>query len=384
MAHTYDAIVVGLGAMGSAATCHLARRGYNVLGIEMFQPGHDRGSSHGHHRMFRTSQVQSDGYVPLGKRTIELWHELQEESGQDLIRQIGEVHLRDLSGDPEKAAVVERMQRDGVWEVLDEKQLAERFPGFRLHDGMIATYEATAGFVRSEAGIRAHVVIAERHGATIRTGEEVTGWSVDGDGVRVDTVHGSYSADKLVITTGPWAAELLRDLNFPIQVERTVNGFFQPERPDWWQVENGAPDFLLTVPEGVFYGIPALGDVGLKIGLSGGRGKAPTTPRTIRREIDDSEIQFLRDVLNRYMPGAAGPELRRITCMGTYTSDDGFIVDRHPERSQVAFGCGFCGRGYKFSPVIGEILADLVMGKEYPLEIDFMRATRFEQEAVAG
>lgn len=380
MSQPYDVIVVGLGAMGSATTCHLARRGYNVLGIEMFEPWHDQGSSHGEHRMFRTSQVHSDGYVPLGQRAIELWHDLQDETGADLIRTVGEVHLRDPSISPHTAEVVERMRQDGVWEVLDERQLAERHPGFRLYDGMIATYEARAGFVRSEAGIRAHVKVAERHGATIRTGEEVTRWSADGDGVRVETRSGVYQAGKLVITTGPFAAELLRDLNFPIQVERTVNGFFLPERPDWWQVENGAPDFQLTVEEGSFYGIPALGGVGLKIGLSGGRGKAPTTPRTIRREIDDSEIQFLRDVLNRYMPGAAGSEQRRITCMGTYTVDDGFIVDRHPEHPQVALGCGFCGRGFKFSPVIGEILADLVEGNTYPLEIDFMRATRFEQK----
>jgi sarcosine oxidase len=331
--------------------------------------------------MFRTSQVQDDGYVPLGQRTIELWNTLQEESGADLIHMIGEVHLRDVKDAPDKLAVVEHMQERGFWEILSEQDLTERFPGFRLHDDMIATYEARAGFVRSEAGILAHVSIAERHGATIRTGEEVTGWSVDGTGVRVETTRGSYSADRLIITTGPWAAELLRDLNLPLQVERTVNGFFEPQRPDWWKVENGAPNFLLSVPEGIFYGIPSLGDIGLKIGLSGGTGKAPTTPRTIERNIKDSEIGFLRDVLDRYMAGASGPEQRRITCMGTYTADDGFIVDRHPEHEQVVFGCGFCGRGYKFAPVIGEILAGLASGQEHPLDTSFIGVRRFSPMA---
>ena len=257
MTQTYDAIVVGLGAMGSAATYHLARRGQNVLGIEMYQPGHDQGSSHGHHRMFRTSQVQSDGYVPLGRRTIDLWHELQEEAGIDLIHKIGEVHLRDISGDADRMATVEQLATEGFWEILDEQSLAERFPGFRLHDGMIATYEAEAGFVRSEQGIITHVEMASKHGATIRTGEEVTGWSIEGDGVRVDTSQGSYLADRLVITAGPFSEELLRDQSFPMQVHRAVNGYFQPERPDWWQIENGAPNFLLSVPEGSFYGIPS-------------------------------------------------------------------------------------------------------------------------------
>lgn len=381
MPERYHAIVVGLGAMGSATAYQLARRGVHVLGIDMFQPGHDQGSSHGHHRMFRTSQVQDDGYVPLGRRTIDLWHEIQEAAGTDLIHTIGEVHLRDVSGNPERMATVERLQDEGFWKILDEQTLKDRFPGFRLHDGMVATWEKEAGFVRSEKGIVAQVKLAEQHGATIHTGEEVTGWRVEGNGAIVETNKGSYSADRLIVTTGPWAAELLRELNFPIHVERTVNGFFQPWRPDWWQVENGAPNFLLSVPEGVFYGIPSLGDIGLKIGLSGGTFQTETTPRTIRREIDDSEIQFLRDVLNRYMPGAAGPELKRITCMGTYTIDDGFIVDRHPEHPQVIFGCGFCGRGFKFSPVIGEILAYLALGEEYPLEIDFMSAARFAPPA---
>lgn len=369
--------------MGSAATYQLARRGVKVLGIEMFKPGHDQGSSHGHHRMFRESQVQDDGYVPLGRRTIDLWQQLQKASGTDLIHRIGEVHLRHVGGDSEKIATVERLAREGFWEILDEKHLSRRFPGFRLYDGMMATYEKEAGFVRSEAGIIAHVSLAEHHGAEIHIGEEVTGWSPDGSGVRVETSEGSYAADRLIITTGPWADELLRDLHFPIQVERTVNGFFEPERPDLWQVENGAPDFLLSVPEGSFYGIPSLGDIGLKIGLSGGTGKAPTTPRTIERGIDDSEIEFLRDVLNRYMPGSAGKEIKRITCMGTYTRDDGFIVDNHPEYPQVVLGCGFCGRGFKFSPVIGEILAYLAMGDGYPLDISFMSALRFHEDEAA-
>ena len=381
MAVRYDVIVVGLGAMGSAAAHHLARRGATVLGLDMFQPGHDQGSSHGYHRKIRMSQLHNDAYIPIGKRTFELWNELEQASGQSLLRMTGEVQLRDLGGSEEKAAQVERMRQQGHWEILDEAELAARYPGFRLGEDIVAVYEATSGFVLSEAGIIANVTVAERHGGTIRTGEEVSGWSVDGDGVRVETTRGTCFADRLVITTGPWAAELLGDLNFPLRVERTVNGYFQPERPDLWTIENGAPTFLLNVPEGNFYGIPAVDDLGLKIGMFGGQGKAPTTPRTINRQIADSEIQLLRDVLARHMPGAGGPELKRMTCMCTYTSDDGFIVGHHPEHTQVTLACGFNGRGYKFSPVIGEILAHLAMGEDYPLDIGFMSANRFSPAA---
>ena len=380
---SYDAIVVGLGAMGSAATYQLARRGQRVLGLEMFQPGHDQGSSHGYHRMIRMSSTYDDGYVVLGERALDLWRELGSEAGRELVRIIGEVHLVHLGERPDYRMVAEEMRAGGYWELLDESQLADRFPGFRLHEDMLATYEANAGFIWSEAGIRAHVAMAERHGATVHTDEEVVAWEPDGDGVRVTTKDGYYRAERLLLTTGPWAAELLADLDFPYQVNRTVNGFFEPAREDWWTVEQGAPDFLLTVPEGSFYGIPSVDGLGLKIGLSGGRDHAPTTARTIEREIGDAEIDLLRNVLNKYMPGAAGAELNRITCMCNYTIDGDFIVDRHPAYPQVVFGCGFSGRGFKFAPVVGEILADLAADGTTRHDISFLAAGRFSPAEAA-
>lgn len=185
------------------------------------------------------------------------------------------------------------------------------------------------------------------------------------------------SSDRLVITTGSWASELLAGLGLPLRVERVVNGYFEPSRPDWWSAEQGAPDFLLSVPEGSFYGMPAVDGIGLKIGLSGGFGLGVTTARTINRHVDDSEIDFLRNVLDTYMPGASGPALRHATCMCTYTPDKGFIVDRHPAHEQVLIGCGFSGRGYKFASTIGEILADLATDDNARHGIGFMSAKRF-------
>src|SRR5690606_6228924 len=144
--------------------------------------------------------------------------------------------------------------------------------------------EAEAGFVRSELGIVNHVDLARRHGATVHDREEVVRWVADGDGVRVDTRQGTYRAGQLAITTGPWAAELLAGLNLPLQVRRSVNGYFQPARPEWWAIAHGAPDFQLDVPEGSYYGMPAVAGVDLKIGLSA---HEPTTARTVRRTIDE-------------------------------------------------------------------------------------------------
>jgi len=375
-----DVIVVGLGAVGSAATYHLATRGTRVLGIDMFQPGHDRGSSHGEHRMIRKSSFQLDGYVPLADRAFALWHELEVEAGQDLLHRTGEIWLVHEEGNPGYRAGIEASLARGFRVVLGEDDLAERFPGVRLDDGMIALYEADAGFLRCEAGIVSHVEQARQHGATIHLDEEVTHWATDGAGVRVETRHGVYAADHLVLTAGSWSEEHLRDLRLPMQVERRVNGFFRPTRPETWSVERGAPDFLLDIPEGSFYGMPAVGDIGVKIGLSAGEA---TTARTIRRTIDDAEIGLLRDVLDRYLPGASGSEMRRMTCMCTYTVDGDFIIDRHPVHDQVSIACGFSGRGYKFAPVVGEILADLALQGATAHDISFLSARRFAESAVA-
>jgi sarcosine oxidase len=379
----WDAIVVGMGAMGSATVYQLARRGQRVLGIEMFEPGHDQGSSHGYHRMIRNSSVQADGYVPLAERAFELWRELEQETDRELLRMIGEVRLIHVDpADPQAQARrtrAERMQANGFLDILDSAALAERFPGFRLHEDMFATWEQQAGFLWSERGILTHLEAATRHGATVHSGEEVTGWTADGDGVQVTTSRDTYRAARLIFTAGPWSGEQLADLQLPFQVIRSINGYFEPTRPDWWTAEHGAPDFLLDVPEGGYYGIPSVEGLGVKIGRSATEWGTPTTARTIRREIDDSEVDMMRAALDRYLPGAAGAELKRITCMCTYTADDDFIIDRHPQHPQVVMGCGFSGRGYKFGPVVGEILADLATTGSTPHDIAFLSATRFGQ-----
>jgi sarcosine oxidase len=234
-----------------------------VLGLETFAPGHDKGSSHGYHRMIRRSSgANNPAYSPLADRAMQLWRELELDCDHPLLTITGELRLVDTRLHPNHDGNVERMVAQGHWEVLDETSLAERFPGFRLDDGIVATYEADAGFLRSEAGIMAHLERARTHGAVIQTREEVTGWAVDGSGVTVSTRQNGYTADRLVITTGPWAGELLAELSLPLHPVRVINAYFQPERPDLWTVENGAPNFSLSVVEGGFYGVPALRDEG--------------------------------------------------------------------------------------------------------------------------
>ena len=195
-----------------------------------------------------------------------------------------------------------------------------------------------------------------------------------GAGVRVTTVAGEYAADRLALAPGPWAGELLADLDLPLTVQRIVNVHFEPRDPARFAPER-CPVFGWDVPEGDFYGFPALPGEGLKLGknVTG----QECTARTIRREVDAAEVEDFRAMLDRYMPGAAGRALRTLTCMYTNTPDHHFVIDRHPERQQVAIACGCSGHAFKFASVIGEIMADLLLDGATRHPIGLFSATRF-------
>ncbi len=372
---TYDVIVAGLGGIGSATAYYLASQGKRVLGLDMHQPGHTFGSSHGHHRIIREAYFEDPAYVPFVQRAYQLWGELEEDAGESGILTItGGLMFGSRDSDVVSGALTSGRLHGLPYEEFSAREAAREFPGFRLADDMMAVYEPRSGFVAPEAAIRAQSRLAQERGATLLYGVEVTGWSSDGSGVRVETDKETFSANALVITTGPWASELLADLGMPLKVWRIVNSYFDPPEPVNYRVGN-CPIYLFDAPEGTFYGFPHLEDVGLKIGRHD-NGQV-TTARDINREIDPDEEAYLLDVLQKYLPGAAGPVLSSVTCMYTMTPDEHFIIDRHPEHANVVFGCGFSGHGYKFAPAIGEALGELATGNTPSQPIGFLGLGRF-------
>ena len=374
----YDVIVVGLGAMGSAAAYHAARRGRRVLGLDAYERGHTLGSSHGRTRMIREAYYEAPEYVPLVQRSYALWRELEAEAGRPLLSITGGLYL----GRPESeliAGVLASVRRRGLaHDYLTAAEVADRFPGFRFPDEMVGVYEANAGILEPEACVGAHLDLAAGQGAELRHREPVRRWAADGGGVRVETERGSYSAERLVIAAGPWADEVLAELRLPLEVWRLVNVHLEPTRPALFEPER-CPVYLWTGPEGLYGGFPSLPGQGVKFGRHD-VGEV-CTPRTIRREIDDHEIEELRVVLERYLPGAGGAVKWAFTCMYTMTPDHHFIVDRHPQHGQMVYACGFSGHGFKFASVIGEVLADLALDGRTSQPIGFLSAGRFAAPA---
>ena len=355
---TYDVIVIGLGGMGSAAAYHLAARGQRVLGLEKFTPAHDKGSSHGGSRIIRQSYFEDPAYVPLLLRAYELWDELARDSGRDVYRMTGGLFI----GPPDCLTVAGSLRASRQWDLphdlLDEDEIRQRFPNFTPQPGDIALFEAKAGFARPELTVQAHLDLAEKAGAALRFGEEVIEWSETARGVTVRTAAGTYTAGQVVICPGAWAPQLLADFGIPITVERQVLYWLDPVGGVEPFVDH--PIFIDEDASGMqIYGFPAIDGPrgGVKVAFF--RKGIECTPDTIDRTVHDREICEMRDRAAQLLPALDGPCIHSATCMYSNTPDQHFVIARHPDTENVTVACGFSGHGFKFVPVVGEILADL-------------------------
>lgn len=357
---TFDVIVIGLGGMGSAAAYHLAARGQRVLGLEKFTPAHDKGSSHGGSRIIRQSYFEDPAYVPLLLRAYELWGELAEDSGRDVYRMTGGLFI----GPPDCLTVAGSLAASREWDlphdVLDENEIRVRFPNFTPNPGDVALFEAKAGFARPELTVQAHLDLAGKAGATLRFGEEVLEWSESAGGVTVRTAAGTYLAGQVVICPGAWAPQLLADFGIPITVERQVLYWLDPVGGTDSFVDH--PIFIDENASGMqIYGFPAIDGPrgGVKVAFF--RKGIECTPETIDRVVHDREIREMRARAAQLLPALDGPCVHSATCMYSNTPDQHFVIARHPDSDSVTVACGFSGHGFKFVPVVGEILADLAI-----------------------
>ena len=373
----YDVIVAGLGGMGSSAAYHLAGRGKRVLGLERHTPVHDKGSSHGESRIIRQAYFEDPAYVPLLLRSYELWERLEEETGEDLMTLCGGLMIGPPEGILVSGSVASADEYGLPYEILDSPELKRRYPIFEPGPKTIALFEENAGFVRPEAGVKAHLDRAASLGAELRFEERITSWRAMSSGVFVETERGSYEAERLVVSAGAWAGELLADLGLPLEVTRQILFWFKPQGGTEAYAPERVPIWIYEPDDGnMFYGFPAVdGEECVKTAFFRADGK-PADPETIDREVHAEEVEFIRDYLTRYVPTMNGDIIAAKTCMYTNTPDEHFVICTHPEHPQVAIAAGFSGHGYKFCSVVGEILADLAIGGDTSHPIDLFSPER--------
>ena len=364
---SHDCIVLGVGGVGAAALYHLARRGVRAVGLDRFQPGHDRGSSHGETRIIRQAYFEHPDYVPLLLRAYELWRELEAERGEQLYHEVGL-----LQAGPPDGTVVPGVLESARRHSLEVEELSceaamRRFQGFRIPGGMKAVFERRAGYLRVEECVRAHAEEAVRLGAELRAGEAVEGWRHDRGGFEVRTKSGVFRAPSLIVTAGAWAPLLLQDLGVRFEVRRKPVFWHRAATRDYLV----GPCFLFETSDGVFYGFPEIEGSGLKAAKHSG-GDIVTDPLTVDRSERPSDLADVQSFLTKHLPGVSRERLRHSVCLYTMTLDEHFVLDRHPAHPRLVFAAGLSGHGFKFTCVLGEALAQLAIDGRTPHPIGFL------------
>lgn len=368
----FDTIVVGVGAMGSAALYQLAMRGQRVLGLEAFSSGHRLGSSHGESRIIRLAYYEHPNYVPLLHRAYALWADLERVSGEQLLRITGGLMI----GAPDSAlvsgarssAVQHKLEHD----ILDAVEVRRRYPALHLAPDEVALFEPRAGIVSPEKCVAAHTRQACALGAEVHYEEPVESWTAASDGrLTISTSAARYSAQHVVFTCGAYTSKVLNDQRVQVRAERIPLFWLEPSEPELF-APGRLPIYLWQQPNGDhFYGFPHLEWPGVKVARHHSRDWCD--PNTVDRQVNAEDERRLRAVIAERLPALNGPVLSSMVCLYENSPDEHFLIDSLPDQPNIIFGAGFSGHGFKFASVVGEILADLVTDGRATSDCDFLK-----------
>ena len=380
-------IVIGLGGIGSAVLAAIARRGVRVLGIDRLSPPHEMGSSHGGSRIIRAAYFEHPDYVPLAQEAFQGWERLESDTGRRCLHRCGVL----LTGGPDSEVLRESMSAAAkhgiVAEEIERDALRQRWPMFEVPEDHRGLFEPDAGFVVPETGVAAHLEVARRQGAKILTGVEVEAIE-NGDHCPTVICNGRrVEATSVIVTAGAWTRRLLPELaaatlepqRKAIVWCRSVQGReeeIDSSRMPAWLIDDEA-----CGADGAYYGIPShagqIGPAGVKIGFHGPG--VPLDPDDLGHEPDPEVMARFHREVSDYFPGLLVPPHAAKSCLYTMSTDQHFVIDRVPGRPQVVVAAGFSGHGFKFAPVLGERIADLVLGQEVPADLSFLGLSRFDE-----
>jgi sarcosine oxidase len=376
----FDIIIVGLGGMGSAAAAHVAARGKRVLAVEQFQPGHTQGSSHGRSRVIRLAYFEHPAYVPLLRRSYELWRQLERDTGRRLLEMTGGLMIGTPDSEVVSGSLRSAREHDLDHEVLDAAEIHRRFPPLTPRQGIVAFYEKEAGSLFPEESNKAHLEVAARNGAALHFEEPVEDWQILRSGaVEVRTSRDRYQCDRLILAPGAWAPSLFKIDSLPLEVEPQMLYWFEPAGGAAPFAPDRFPIYIWDLGDPVtqhprrgspggggvqFYGFPADDEQRVKVAFF----------RSAK--IDE---RSMRAALEPCLPALArGRLVDSVSCKYTLTPDHHFVIGLHPAYPKVVVASPCSGHGYKFASVIGEILADLATSGDTRHPIDLFAPSRFQ------
>ena len=378
MVETADVVVVGLGAVGSAALHRLALSGARAVGIDRFHPPHDRGSSHGESRITRLAVGEGPEYTPLVRRSHEIWRELEAQSGESLFLQTGGLIMASGAGAAmhhgkddfvRRTAAVAR-DHSIAHEVLDAAEVGLRYPQFNLAGDEVACFEPSAGLVFPERCVAVQLRLAQKLGAVVHCGETVSAVTDIQGGVAVTTGQRVIHASRAILTAGPWLPRLAGGrLGEVTSVYRQVLHWFAVEDPAAY-APGRFPVFIWmhgASDTDYFYGFPALpGSATVKLATEQYAGTVD--PDAVDRTVHPAEPAAMFDghIASR-LRGVTAACARSATCLYTVTPDRGFVVDTLPGRPAVLAASACSGHGFKHSAALGQLLAGEAAGDTFGL-----------------
>jgi sarcosine oxidase len=368
----WDVVVVGLGALGSAAAYWLSRRpGLRVLGLEQFEIGHPYGASEDVSRIIRLSYHRPD-YVRLAKRAYETWAEVERESGSQVVFRTGGLDVgpreKDHGVEIDLDAYVDAMTAEGVpFEILDAPEVMRRFPAWRLGDEHIGLFQPDAGLADPSRGNAAHRELAVAQGAVLREHAPVARIEDGAGEVTLVLENGErITAGSVILATDSWANELLAPLGarLPLTITQEQVSWFTPRADPALFAPDRFPVWI-WMHEPSFYGFPTHGHPGPKIGQDVGGREVTNATRTYDRD-EDAHGRVMA-FLEAHLPGMAVDPFLTRTCLYTLTPDRDFVVDALPEHPGVHVVLG-SAHAYKFASVLGRIMAERVVDGVSPSE----------------
>ena len=390
MKEKFDAIVVGLGAMGSAAIYQLAKRGKTVLGIDQFSPPHTYGSSHGESRIIRQAIGEGEQYVPLVLRSYELFRELEKKTGKQLLTVTGGLTLESRQSEGVMhgrrnflAEAISCAQKFAIkHEVFEPHDIKTRYPQFAVTDER-GYFEYETGYLRPELCVEAQLHLAKDYRATLRLDERVIDIAPRGNSeVTVRTSRAAYVAETVVISAGPWIERFLPPANRQyFQVYRQVmywftireqfrSTFFPGQLPIFIWIFDKGPAFG-------FYGFPSLD--GKTIKLASEQYDVVTAADKQDRAVSEREKQSAySDYIRGRLPGLSDRCESAVSCLYTTTPDANFVIDFHPDSDRIIVASPCSGHGFKHSAAIGEVLAELAVDGASKIDIGGFGMKRFK------
>ncbi len=363
-----------------SAGYYLSQKDLSVLMIDADDPPHPHGSHGGDTRLIRHAVGEGPQYIPLALRSQEMWDELQTLTDDEIFRQIGILNFGYKGSEFLERTIDGAEKYDLDIETLSVEEMQERWPGLHGEDLEIGYYEKKGGVIMGENALRTYRRLALSNGAELLVDTPVKSIRPEGQQVHVETGNDSFKADKLILSSGAYNGRMLKDLGMDLKI--------QPSRRTiaWFEVDEELyssehfPGFIGRSRHGSYYGFSSIDGTGVKIGRYDGSEEDDREPEEMDKEFGslDKDEDDLRNFLDAQMRGANGSLNKGVSCIFTNTPDEDFIIDQHPRYDNIYVAGGFSGHGFKYVPVVGEILTDLVTKGETEHDISSFSITRDE------